>query len=66
MGSLTMSQEAFDLFDRALSEQHARNEARRIRIRVHEARGNPLHGETVKAPGDSAPPVCLPAKPEKR
>jgi hypothetical protein len=36
-----MSQEAYDLFDRALSEQHARNEARRIRIRVHEARGNP-------------------------
>ena len=36
-----MSQEAYDLFGRALSEQHARNEARRIRIRVHEARGNP-------------------------
>ena len=36
-----MSEEAYDLFDRALSEQHARNEARRIRSRVHEARGNP-------------------------
>ena len=36
-----MTQEAYDLFGRALSEQHARNEARRIRIRVHEARGNP-------------------------
>src|SRR3984893_10524192 len=39
-----MSQEAYDLFDRALSEQHARNEARRIRIRVQEARGNPHSG----------------------
>jgi hypothetical protein len=36
-----MTQDAYDLFDRALSEQHARNEARRIRVRVHEARGNP-------------------------
>lgn len=36
-----MTQEAFHLIDRALSEQHARNEARRIRTRVHEARGNP-------------------------
>jgi hypothetical protein len=36
-----MTQEAYDLFGRALSEQHARNEARRIRIRVHEARSNP-------------------------
>jgi hypothetical protein len=36
-----MTQEAYHLIDRALSEQHARNEARRIRTRVHEARGNP-------------------------
>lgn len=44
-----MSQEAYDLFDRALSEQHARNEARRIRIRVHEARGNP-HSASFRWP----------------
>jgi hypothetical protein len=45
----SMSQEAYDLFDRALSEQHARNEARRIRIRVHEARGNP-HSASFRWP----------------
>jgi hypothetical protein len=44
-----MSQEAYDLFDRALSDQHARNEARRIRIRVHEARGNP-HPASLRWP----------------
>ena len=44
-----MSQEAYNLFDRALSEQHARNEARRIRIRVHEARGNP-HSASFRWP----------------
>lgn len=48
-GSLIMSQEAYNLFDRALSEQHARNEARRIRIRVHEARGNP-HSASFRWP----------------
>lgn len=36
-----MSQTAYDLFGEALNEQHARNEARRIRTRVHEARGSP-------------------------
>jgi hypothetical protein len=44
-----MSQEAYDLFDRALSDQHARDEARRIRIRVHEARGNP-HSASLRWP----------------
>jgi len=44
-----MSQEAYDLFGKAISERHARNEARRIRIRVHEARGNP-HPASVRWP----------------
>ena len=44
-----MSQEAYDLFDRAVSAQHARNEARRIRIRVHEARCNP-HPASLRWP----------------
>jgi hypothetical protein len=44
-----MTQEAYDLFGQALSERHARNEARRIRIRVHEARGNP-HPASVRWP----------------
>ena len=44
-----MTEEAYDLFGRALSEQHARNEARRIRTRVHEARGNP-HPASIRWP----------------
>jgi hypothetical protein len=36
-----MTQEAYELYDKALSEQHTRNEARRIRTRVNEARRNP-------------------------
>lgn len=44
-----MTQEAYDLFGQALNERHARNEARRIRIRVHEARGNP-HPASVRWP----------------
>jgi hypothetical protein len=36
-----MTQEAYHLIERDLNAQHARNEARRIRTRVHEARGNP-------------------------
>src|SRR5437867_1353861 len=45
----TMTQIAHDLFGRALSEQHARNEARRIRTRVHEARRNP-HAASIRWP----------------
>jgi hypothetical protein len=44
-----MTQEAYDLFGQALNVRHARNEARRIRIRVHEARGNP-HPASVRWP----------------
>lgn len=44
-----MTQIAYDLFGRALSEQHARNEARRIRTRVHEARRNP-HAASIRWP----------------
>jgi hypothetical protein len=44
-----MTQTAFELFGRALSEQHARNEARRIRTRVHEARRNP-HAASIRWP----------------
>jgi hypothetical protein len=36
-----MTQEAYELYDKAQSEQHTRNEARRIRTRVNEARRNP-------------------------
>ena len=36
-----MSDEAFKIYEEALKEQHTRNEARRIRTRVLEARGNP-------------------------
>jgi hypothetical protein len=36
-----MTQEAYHLIERDLNAQHARNEARRIRTRVHEARRNP-------------------------
>ena len=36
-----MSDEAFNLFQQALGEQHQRNEARHIRTRVHEARQTP-------------------------
>src|SRR2546421_12510873 len=35
-----MSEEAFDVYEKALKEQHSRNEARRIRTRVKEARGS--------------------------
>jgi hypothetical protein len=49
VGSRITTQEAYDLFGQALSERHARNEARRIRIRVHEARGNP-HPASVRWP----------------
>lgn len=35
-----MSDEAFKIYEEALKEQHTRNEARRIRTRVMEARGN--------------------------
>jgi hypothetical protein len=44
-----MTQEAYNLFGQALNKRHARNEARRIRIRVHEARGNP-HPASVRWP----------------
>lgn len=44
-----MTQIALDLFGKALSEQHSRNEARRIRTRVHEARRNP-HAASVRWP----------------
>ena len=36
-----MSDQAFEVYEKALSEQHSRNEARRIRTRVNEARRNP-------------------------
>ena len=36
-----MSEEALQEYEEALKEQHTRNEARRIRTRVAEARGNP-------------------------
>jgi hypothetical protein len=36
-----MSAQAFDLYEKALKEQHSRNEARRIRTRVNEARRSP-------------------------
>lgn len=44
-----MTQEAFALFGQALSQRHARDQARRIRIRVHEARGNP-HPASLRWP----------------
>src|SRR5258708_4315995 len=36
-----MSEQAFRTYEQALKEQHTRNEARRIRTRVSEARRNP-------------------------
>ena len=36
-----MSEEAFQIYNEALKEQHTRNEARRIRTRVTEARRSP-------------------------
>src|SRR5262245_47825279 len=36
-----MSDQAFEVYERALKEQHSRNEARRIRTRVNEARRSP-------------------------
>src|SRR5882724_13350315 len=36
-----MSEAAFKIYEEALKEQHNRNEARRIRTRVAEARGSP-------------------------
>ena len=36
-----MSKEAFEVYERELEEQHTRNEARRIRTRVNEARRSP-------------------------
>ncbi|MCY3766795.1 MAG: ATP-binding protein [Gemmatimonadetes bacterium] len=36
-----MSQEAFQIYEEALKEQHTRNEARRIRTRVDQARQSP-------------------------
>jgi hypothetical protein len=46
-----MTQEAYELFGQALSERHARNEARRIRIRVHEARGKLRRAALAHAQG---------------
>src|SRR5947207_1955326 len=37
-----MSDEAFQGYEKALKEQHSRNEARKIRMRVNEARKSPL------------------------
>jgi hypothetical protein len=44
-----MTQEAYELIDRDLSQQHARQEARRIRIRVNEIRKNP-HAASLRWP----------------
>jgi hypothetical protein len=44
-----MTQEAYELYDQALSEQHTRNEARRIRTRVNEARQSP-HAASFRWP----------------
>ena len=44
-----MTDQAFRIYEQALSEQHSRNEARRIRTRVSEARGRP-HAAGVRWP----------------
>jgi hypothetical protein len=44
-----MSKEAFELYEKALQEQHTRNEARRTLTRVTEARRNP-HPAAVRWP----------------
>src|SRR5690242_7507848 len=41
MRTLNMSEVAFQTYEQALKQQHSRNEARRIRMRVSEARRNP-------------------------
>ena len=44
-----MSEKAFRSYEEALNEQHTRNEARRIRTRVNEARQNP-HAAGIRWP----------------
>src|SRR5215510_1505897 len=44
-----MTETAFKIYEEALREQHNRNEARRIRTRVTEARGSP-HAAGIRWP----------------
>ena len=44
-----MSKEAYDIYEKALKEQHSRNEARRIRTRVDQARQSP-HSAGIRWP----------------
>src|SRR5579871_1431570 len=44
-----MSNAAYQIYEQALKQQHSRNEARRIRIRVAEARQNP-HSASLRWP----------------
>ena len=44
-----MSQEAYDVYEKALKDQHSRNEARRIRTRVDQARQSP-HSAGIRWP----------------